>query len=179
MKTIIQSIRLVLVITVLTGVLYPLTVTLIAHVAFPKQADGSLIVDGGKIAGSSLLAQKFEADKYFWPRPSGADYATVSSGATNKGPTSVDLVKAVADRRKALGDSAPVDMLTTSASGLDPHISPEAARFQVARVAAARKLSKEAVDELVRKAVEPPQFGLFGEPRVNVLALNRALDQLH
>ena len=179
MKTVFQSIRLVLVLTVLTGIFYPMVVTILGGFLFPKQAGGSLIVQDRKIVGSSLLAQKFEDVRYFWPRPSGAEYATVASGATNKGPTSVDLVKAIADRRKSLGDSSPVDMLTASASGLDPHISPEAARFQVSRVAVARKLSKEAVAALVERSVEPPQFAIFGEPRVNVLALNRALDQLH
>src|SRR5438045_2443134 len=109
MKTIIQSVRIVLVLTVLTGGLYPLAVTLISQVVFPKQANGSLIVKGDKINGSSLLAQKFVDDNYFWPRPSGADYATVASGATNKGPTSADLAKAIDDRRKSLGDLAPTD----------------------------------------------------------------------
>lgn len=179
MKTILQSIRIVIVLTLLTGGVYPLAVTLCSRALFPRQADGSLVLEGQTLVGSSLLAQKFSDSKYFWPRPSAADYATVSSGASNKGPTSSDLAKAIADRRKSLGNSAPVDLITSSASGLDPHISPQAARFQLARIAAARKLPAEKIGELVDKNVEPPQFGVLGEDRVNVLALNRALDQLH
>lgn len=179
MKTILQSIILVIVFTVLTGIIYPLAVTGIARVAFPKQANGSLIMEGEKLLGTALFAQKNEDPKYFWPRPSGGDYATVASGATNKGPTSSDLAKAIADRRKALGESAPVDMLTASASGLDPHISPESARFQVERVAAARKLPANELNALVDSFVEKPQFGVLGESRVNVLALNLALDKVH
>jgi K+-transporting ATPase ATPase C chain len=179
MKTIIQSIRIVIILTLLTGAIYPLAVTVVARVAFPNQANGSLIKVGGKIAGSALLAQKFEDPEYFWPRPSGADYTTVASGATNKGPISADLVKAIEDRRKTLGDSAPVDLLTASGSGLDPHISPESARFQVERIAQARKLNTGQLNALVDQSVEPPQFGVLGEARVNVLILNLALDRLH
>jgi len=179
MKTILQSIRIVIVLTLMTGVIYPLTVTMIARVIFPYQADGSLIKDGDKIAGSALLAQKFEDARYFLPRPSGADYATVASGASNKGPTSADLLKAIEERRKALGDGVPVDLLTASGSGLDPHISPEAARFQVIRIEQARKLQPGRLNALVDQLIEPPQFGVLGEPRVNVLSLNRALDRLH
>ncbi len=177
MKTIIQSFRMVIVLTLLTGVIYPVVITDLAKVLFPNQADGSLIRSGGKLVGSSLLAQKFEEPKYFWPRPSGGDYATVASGASNKGPTSADLAKTIADRRKALGEAAPADMLTASGSGLDPHISPESARFQTPRVAEARKLPLEEVSALVEKCTEAPQLGFLGEPRVNVLALNLALDQ--
>ena len=178
MKTILQSIRMVIVLTLLTGMIYPLAVTVVAHFAFPNQANGSLIKEGDKITGSALLAQKFEDQKYFWPRPSGADYATVASGAANKGPTSADLVKAVEDRRKALGDAAPADMLTASGSGLDPHISPESARFQIPRIARARNLNVDQLGALVNQSVEAPQFGVLGEPRVNVLALNLELDKL-
>jgi K+-transporting ATPase ATPase C chain len=179
LKTIFQSVRVVAVLTILTGGLYPLAVTLCAKALFPKQANGSLIADGQSVWGSALLAQKFAGAKYFWPRPSGGDYATVASGATNKGPTSAKLAKAIAERRKSLGANAPVDLLTASGSGLDPHISPEAARFQIGRIAAARNLPAEKIGAIVDAMVEPPQFGIFGEPRVNVLALNRALDQLH
>ncbi len=178
MKTILQSIRILLVFTLLTGVLYPLAVTGIAKVMFPKQANGSLILVGDKIVGSELLAQKFDEAKYFWPRPSAADYATVPSGAENKGPTSADLVKAIGERREKYGKDAPGDLLTASGSGLDPHISPAAARHQVVRVAAARNLTADQVSALVESFIEPPQFGVLGEPRVNVLALNRALDEL-
>ena len=178
MKTAIQSIRILLVFTLLTGVLYPLAVTGMAKALFPRQAGGSLIVDSGKIIGSELLAQKFGDPKYFWPRPSAGDYATVASGASNKGPTSEDLRKAIDDRRAKCGSDAPVDLLTTSASGLEPHISPEAALQQVSRVAAARKVSHEEIEKLVQRFTQRPQLGILGEPRVNVLALNIALDEL-
>ena len=178
MKTILQSVRFLIVLTLLTGVVYPVTVTVLSKVFFAKQANGSLITNGEKVIGSELLAQKFEDPKYFWPRPSGGDYATVASGATNKGPTSADLVKAINERRKKLGPDAPADLLTASGSGLDPHVSPAAARFQIARIAAARKLAFDAVAELVEAKIEAPQLGFLGEPRVNVLALNLALDAL-
>ena len=133
----------------------------------------------GNLVGSELLGQKFESPRYFWPRPSAGDYATVASGASNKGPTSAELKKAIDERRAIFGTDAPVDLLTASASGLDPHISPEAARSQVARVAAARNISIQKLSELIDQTIESPQFGFLGEPRVNVLRLNRALDQLH
>lgn len=175
MKIIIQSIRAVLVLTVLTGIVYPLLVTAVGLGAFSSAANGSLVRDGETLRGSELLAQKTENPAYFWPRPSAADFATVASGASNLGPTSATLAKAIADRREKLGATAPGDLLTTSGSGLDPHLSPEAARFQAARVAAARKLPAEKVEALIQQFTEPPQWGLFGEPRVNVFALNRAL----
>ena len=178
MKTTIQALRFLIVLTLLTGVVYPVAVTALSKVLFAKQANGSLITEGGKIVGSEVLAQKFEAPKYFWPRPSGGDYATVASGATNKGPTSADLVKAISERREKLGKNAPADLLTASASGLDPHFSPDAALFQIARIAAERKLPEQAIRALVESKTEAPQFGILGEPRVNVLALNRALDAL-
>ena len=178
MKTIIQSLRIYIVLTLLTGILYPLAMTGIAQLLFPKQANGSRIVANGKLVGSDLLAQKFESQKYFWPRPSAADYATVASGASNKGPTSIDLKKSIDERREKFGNEAPVDLLTASGSGLDPHISPEAARSQIQRVADARKMSIQRISVLVDQTTEPPQFGFLGEPRVNVLHLNQALDQL-
>jgi K+-transporting ATPase ATPase C chain len=179
MKTTLQSIRIFVVLTLLTGIIYPLTMTGVAQLLFSKQANGSRVVENGNLIGSELLVQKFESPRYFWPRPSAADYATVASGASNKGPTSADLKKAIDERRATFGTNAPVDLLTASGSGLDPHISPEAARSQVARVAAARKVSIQKLSELVDQTIEPPQFGFLGEPRVNVLRLNRALDQLH
>ena len=178
MKTTIQALRFLIVLTLLTGVVYPVAVTVLSKVLFAKQANGSLITADGKTIGSELLAQKFADPKYFWPRPSGADYATVASGATNKGPTSADLVKAISERREKLGQDAPADLLTASASGLDPHLSPAAAHFQIARIATARSLSAQAVAALVESKTEAPQLGIFGESRVNVLALNRALDAL-
>ena len=179
MKVIFQSIRIYLVITLLTGVIYPLTMTGVAQLLFPKQANGSRIIENGKLVGSDLIAQKFESPKYFWPRPSAADYATVASGASNKGPTSADLKKSIEERREKFGADTPVDLLTASGSGLDPHISPEAARLQIPRVAAARNMSIQKITALVDQTIEQPQLGFLGEPRVNVLQLNRALDQLH
>ena len=176
MKTIIQSIRALLVFTVLTGALYPLIVTGFGRVLFAEKADGSLLRADGKIIGSELLAQKNESPRYFWPRPSAADYATVASGASNKGPTSADLVKAIAERREKFGADAPADLLTASGSGLDPHISPAAAQSQAARVAKERGLALDRVTTLVAEHTQPPQWGIFGEARVNVLALNLALD---
>ena len=175
MKTIIQSTRIFLGLTLLTGIIYPLAMTGLANVLFPRQAQGSLVQINGKLAGSELLAQKFAGESYFWSRPSAADYATVASGASNKGPTSGDLVKSIAAQRTALGAEAPVDLLTASASGLDPHISPEAAKFQIPRIAAARHLPNEQLDALVDGLTEAPQLGFLGEPRVNVLRLNREL----
>ncbi len=186
MKLLIQSIRQTIVWTVIAASLYPLVMTGMAQVAFHDQANGSLVMRDGKIVGSALLAQQFTGDKYFWPRPSACSYATVPSGASNLGPTSQALQTNVTTNATAfrtgnnLAADAPVpaDMVFASASGLDPHISPEAARFQIARVAAARGIVEEQVKALVEKFVEPPQWGIFGEPRVNVLQLNVALDDL-
>ena len=179
MKIALQSIRIYLVITLLTGVIYPLAMTGVAQLLFPKQANGSRIIENGKLVGSDLIAQKFESPKYFWPRPSAADYATVASGASNKGPTSADLKKSIEERREKFGADTPVDLLTASGSGLDPHISPDAAHLQIPRVAAARNMSIQKITALVDQTIGPPQLGFLGEPRVNVLQLNRALDQLH
>ena len=186
MKLLIQSILLTIVFTVLTGVIYPLVITGVSQVAFHNQANGSLIERDGKIVGSELLAQQFTGEKYFWPRPSAGSYATVPSGASNLGPTSQALQSNVtanaaafrAAHKLAADAPVPADMVFTSASGLDPHISPESARLQVGRVAAARGISADQVRALVEKFVEPPQWGVFGEPRVNVLRLNLALDGL-
>lgn len=171
MKTILQSLRVLLVLTVLTGIAYPLVVTGIARVVFREQANGSAGPQGSK-----LLAQKTESLKYFWPRPSAGDYATVASGASNKGPTSADLAKAIAERREKFGKDAPDELLTASGSGLDPHLSPAAAKYQAVRVAVERKMSVEKVCALIDELTEGPQLGFLGEPRVNVLALNLALD---
>ena len=186
MKLLIQSIMLTVVFTVITGILYPLAITGISQVAFHDQANGSLLMRDGKVVGSALLAQQFTGDKYFWPRPSAGSYATVPSGASNLGPTSQALQSNVTANATAfrtgnkLAADAPVpaDMVFTSASGLDPHISPEAARLQIARVAAARSMAVDQVKTLVEKFVEPPQWGIFGEARVNVLRLNLALDEM-
>ena len=187
MKLFIQSILLTVVFTVLTGILYPLAITGIAQVAFPHQANGSLIERDGKVVGSELLAQQFTGPKYFWPRPSAGNYATVPSGASNLGPTSGTLQTNVMNNAKAFRDGnnlpanapVPADMVFTSGSGLDPHISPESARLQIARIAAARTTDVARVTALVEQFVEGPQLGFLGEPRVNVLRLNLALDQQH
>jgi K+-transporting ATPase ATPase C chain len=186
MKLLIQSILLTIIFTVLTGIIYPLAITGISQVAFHDQANGSLLVRDGKVVGSELLAQQFTGDKYFWPRPSAGSYATVPSGASNLGPTSQALQSNVTANAMAfrtgnkLAADAPVpaDMVFTSASGLDPHISPEAARLQIGRVAAARSMGADQVKALVEKFVESPQWGIFGEARVNVLRLNLALDDM-
>ena len=173
--------------TLITGVAYPLVVTAIAKVAFPSQAGGSLIVDkDGKVLGSRLIGQPFDDPKYFWGRPSATSphpYNAAASSGSNQGPTNPALTKAVQERVDALraadpGNTAPVpvDLVTASASGLDPHISPAAALYQAGRVARARKLDEATVRELVAKHTEDRQLGFLGEPRVNVLALNRALD---
>ena len=172
--------------TVLTGVIYPLIVTGIAQAVFPFQANGSLILRDGKIVGSALIGQPFDDPKYFWGRPSAttpfADNAASSSGS-NLSPTNPDLIKAVQGRVDALraadpGNTAsvPVDLVTASGSGLDPHISPAAALYQIQRVARERKLDPQAVRQLVAQHTEGRSFGILGEPRVNVLALNLALD---
>jgi K+-transporting ATPase ATPase C chain len=178
MRTILQSLRIYLVLTLLTGVLYPLAMTGVGQLLFSKRANGSLVFVDGKLIGSELLAQKFESPRYFWPRPSAADFATIPSGASNKGPTAADLKQTIAERRARLGRDAPVDLLTASGSGIDPHISPAAARYQVPRIAAVRGLPADRLDALIDRVTEPPQFGFLGEPHVNVLRLNLALDQL-
>ena len=174
------------VLTVVTGVVYPMVVTAIAQLIFPHQANGSLIVKDGKVVGSALIGQSFDDPKYFWGRPSVTSpfgYNAASSSGSNLSPTNPALVKSVQERVDALraadpGNTAPVpvDLVTTSASGLDPHISPAAALYQVNRVAKARKVDPASVRELVERHTEGRQFGFLGEPRVNVLALNLALD---
>jgi potassium-transporting ATPase KdpC subunit len=185
-----QSLRIFVVMTVLLGVVYPLVVTGLANVLFREKAQGSLVRDNagqGAVRGSELLAQKTESARYFHPRPSAVDYGTVASGAGNKGPTSADLAKLVQERRAAFRTEnnmanntlVPDDMAFASGSGLDPHISPKAALLQASRVARARSYSQAQQAELVRLIdahTEGPQLGVFGEPRVNVLLLNRAVD---
>jgi len=172
--------------TVVTGLAYPVVVTVIAQLVFPHQANGSLIMKDGKPAGSALIGQPFDDPKYFWGRPSATSpfgYNAGSSVASNLSPTNADLIKAVQGRVDALraadpGNTVPVpvDLVTASGSGLDPHVSPAAALYQVGRVARARKINETVVNDLVAKHIEGRLLGLLGEPRVNVLALNLALD---
>jgi K+-transporting ATPase ATPase C chain len=188
------AITLFLLLSLLTGIVFPAVVTALAQVLFPRQANGSLIVRDGQVVGSELIGQSFDDPSYFWGRLSAtstypynafhADSLTASSGS-NYGPLNPALLEAAQARADALrgadpGNTAPipVDLVTASASGLDPHISPAAALYQVPRVARARGLSQEAVRALVEEFTQGRQLGIFGEPRVNVLLLNLALDEL-
>jgi len=189
MKTLIRpAVTLFILLSIITGLIYPLLVTGIGQALFPQQAAGSLIERDGKLIGSRLIGQPFTDPKYFWGRPSATSpyaYNAAASGGSNLGPLNPALKAAVESRVKALriadpGNAAPVpvDLVTASASGLDPHISPAAAEYQVTRVARARGLAPETVRNLVTQQTENRQWGIFGEPRVNVLELNLALDPL-
>ena len=185
-KEFIPSLRMLLVLSVLTGIVYPLASWGLAQLAFPHAANGSLIEANGKTVGSALIGQPFDDPKYFWSRPSATSpqpYNGASSSGSNQGPRNPALADAVKDRIKALRDAdpgntaaVPGDLVTASASGLDPDISIAAAEFQLARVAKARGLSVEAVRGMVAQATQGRTFGLLGEPRVNVVKLNLALD---
>jgi potassium-transporting ATPase KdpC subunit len=180
------AIAFLIALTFVTGVVYPAVVTAVAQVAFPAQANGSMIVIDGRTVGSSLIGQAFLEPAYFWSRPSaaGADgYDGSASAGSNLGPSSRDLIDRIAadlDRLRVAngGGPVPVDLVTTSASGLDPHISPAAAEYQVARVAATRGMTEDAVRAAVARHTEEPVFGFLGQPRVNVLELNLDLDGL-
>lgn len=177
MKHVLTSIRILLFLTLITGVVYPAFVTSVSQILFFHKAKGSLISKNGFVIGSELIAQKFESAKYFWPRPSAIDYNPQPSGGSNLGQASQGLKEAV-ESRKAKLSNAPQDLLFASGSGLDPHISGEAAIYQVSRVAQARGLDKSAVADLVQKMTKRPSLGIFGESTVNVLELNLALDEL-
>ena len=184
-KNLITAVLMVLVTTVLFGLVFPLVITGLAQALFPKQANGQLLTRNGKVVGSRLIGQIFSSPGYFHSRPSsaGTGYDAGNSSGSNLGPTNQSLVARVqqdADRLHAENPSAaiPMDLLTTSGSGLDPHISPEAAEFQVPRVAKERGLSEDIIRQAIRQHTESRQFGLLGEPRVNVLELNLALDQI-
>jgi K+-transporting ATPase ATPase C chain len=177
------ALTIFLFLTLMTGVIYPLVVTGIAQVFFPYQANGSLINVDGKLYGSALIGQQFDDPKYFWGRPSAAGYNAAASSGSNYGPSNPSLQDVVQVRIDALKAAAPnntlpipVDLVTASGSGLDPHISVAAALYQVHRVAAAREWSEADVKSLVEQYTEARQFGLLGEPRVNVVLLNMALD---
>ena len=187
MKSLIQpAVSLFILLTLITGVLYPVAVTGIAKTVFPEAANGSLIFKDGKAVGSRLIGQNFTDPKYFWGRPSATSpqpYNASASSGSNQGPLNPALTDAIKGRIEALKAAdpentqpIPADLVTASASGLDPHISPAAADYQIERVARARKLDPAQVKSLVVRYTEDRQWGIFGDPRVNVLALNLALD---
>jgi len=182
-KQLLVAVLFTLVTTVIFGIVYPLVVAGIARMAFPEQADGSLIVKNGQVVGSRLIGQAFTGDKYFHSRPSaaGAGYDPLASGGSNLGPTNRALVSRVQDdvaklQQERPGVPVPTDLVTTSGSGLDPDISPANAEFQLPRVAKARGMSEEALRQILQRHTQGRQYGIFGEPRVNVLELNLDLD---
>jgi K+-transporting ATPase ATPase C chain len=186
MKELKNGILLFVALSLLTGVLYPAAVTVLAQLLFPQQANGSIMyrADGTPI-GSALIGQPFSDTKYFWPRPSATadfSYNALASGGSNLGPTNKDLISQVADRVKSFRESGiqeqlPADLVMASGSGLDPNISPEAAFIQIPRIAKERKVSEDKLRTLVQAHLEGRQFGILGAPRVNVLKLNLALDK--
>lgn len=190
-KLTIQSVLQTIVWSIVAGVLYTLGMTVFAQLVFHDQAEGSLVLRDGKLVGSALLAQQFQGTNYFWPRPSACTYGSspsgiVASSGSNLGPTSAPLYTNVVNNRDAFikgnnlpaNTTVPADMVFASASGLDPHISPEAARLQISRVAVSRGMSEDQVKALVEKFIEPPQWGFLGQARVNVLLLNLTLDKI-
>lgn len=182
-KNLLTAFLMTIVTTILLGIIYPLVVTGLAQLMFPKKANGELIEANGKIIGSRLLAQGFSSPRYFHPRPSAVNYDGTNSNGSQLGPTNHQLIDRVKSDVATLqaenpGTPVPIDMVTTSASGLDPDITEAAADFQAPRVAKARGLSEDAVREAIRQHTQGRQLGFLGEPRVNVLELNLALDQI-
>jgi K+-transporting ATPase ATPase C chain len=179
MKHLNPAIRIFLFLTMVTGLAYPLLITGVGHLLFTRQASGDILVRNGRAIGARMIGQKFASARYFWGRPSSGDDNSMPSGGSNLGPTSAALQKAVRERAAALGGEIPRDLLFASASGLDPEISPEAAFYQVARVAKERGWTEtQKLRELVVASIAPPDWGFLGEPRVNVLQLNLKLDEL-
>jgi len=189
-KQIIITLKYFLIITILTGVVYPLFISAISIIAFPDKAAGSLIEKDGKVIGSKLIGQKFESDKYFWSRPSSVDYNPMPSGGSNSGPTSAALQKFYQDKKKNFSEknsvknisAVPNEMFFASASGVDPHISPISAILQVERIVKARNYDnakKEKVVQLINSLTENPQFGFLGNAVVNVLLLNLEVDNIN
>ena len=187
MKEIKPAIMLLILFTIICGGIYPALVTGVAYALFPNQAKGSLIIDkAGKEIGSSLIGQPFSDPKYLWPRPSATaefGYNPAASGGSNSGPTNPEYLKTVAERVKKLRDSGitgpiPAELVQASASGLDPHLSPQAARLQVSRIAKTRGIPETTVLKQIQAATEQPQLGILGAARVNVLAVNLKLDTL-
>ena len=182
-----QAFALLLTTTIIAGVLYPAVITGIGQLLLADQSNGSLIKSGDAIIGSKLISQQFNGHHYFWPRPSASNFNAVPSGATNLGPTSATLEKTIASRRSSLASvhgmpeqNIPVDLLTASASGLDPHISLASAHMQIMRIANARGLDENGqakIKKAIDDQLEQPQFGILGEARVNVLLLNLAIDK--
>ena len=188
-KQLIISLKFLLIMIILTGIIYPFVMTGVSQLSFPSKANGSLLMKDGKIIGSELIGQNFDSTIYFWSRPSAIGYNPIPSGASNYGPTSDTLKKLVNVRRanfaskNAISDanSIPLEMIFASGSGLDPHISPEAALLQIKRVTSARKMNedqKAKVVQLINSLTEEAQFSVFGERRINVLLLNLGLDKL-
>lgn len=178
MKTLLSALRLLIVLTFLTGLLYPLAVWAVGQVFFRHAAEGSLVTRNGHVIGSTLLAQKNTNPRYFWPRPSAGDYATVASGASNQAWSSAKLATAIAERRATMGgaDDLPADLLTASGSGLDPELSPAAIRAQSARIAQTRRLTDNQLSTLDELIARHTLSGQLSPARINVLELNLALD---
>lgn len=185
MKYFLPAFRMFVFMTLLTGLIYPLLVTGVSHTFFSHFAKGSFVEKNNSLVGSELIGQKFEADKYFWPRPSAIHYNPLPSGGSNLSLASQDLKKRIdessiklQEKNSAEDQVIPQDILFSSGSGLDPHISPSAAYYQIERISKSRNLESTAVRKLVKDLTEHRQFGILGEPRVNVLKLNLALDAL-